>query len=306
MNIARIEAQTSLKKQKFAIFGSQLVWIVTYLILVTMTQVGFSTTVKGQISPFVGARGAEKPEGMISNDNCFNLVKKCHKDKQCREAFRQLNTKCAVKAGSCNAAMMDLPICAEIMDTLTARIFNLKQKCTCQRSSVRCETIHSRVYDNPCFANINFLRQRNLIPKFEDAPKKAKTTTPLTETARTVDLLETLLTTYEDYPSEETEHVTTTSPKSTTTFIAKSEEKRMFAVNDITSSRLLEEIEMTDTMDRKHPTYSSSHDDGVLLHVVAIATGVLVFLTLAVGTSLVVYFGLRRRPTDEKHQITMT
>nr|XP_026696354.1 uncharacterized protein LOC100184315 [Ciona intestinalis] len=293
-------------------------FIVLYLMLVATSTAGASA--RGHS----GAPETQSFRSTVSNTetkSCFDIMKSCRHHKECREALVKLKTKCAVKAGSCNTNMRNLPTCAKIMDLLTnARFFNPDQKCSCNKKRGHCAAIHKKIYENPCFGSVRFLRSRNMLPKLDDIEKPNTVQSNLAAVSResSDEVFEAFMT-YNDYAADESVQLMTsptpgTSQSESTTVVSVSGDVKNDESNDViipqTESGSINyvatksETYVEDPFDQ--PTNTLPHNDAVLLHVVAIATGILLIVMVIAGAAMLFFVSMKRKECKNARKETMT
>ncbi|XP_026696354.2 uncharacterized protein LOC100184315 [Ciona intestinalis] len=306
----------AMPRKTSGIFGF---FIVLHLMLVATFTAGASA--RGHS----GAPETQSFRSTVSNTetkSCFDIMKSCRHHKECREALVKLKTKCAVKAGSCNTNMRNLPTCAKIMDLLTnARFFNPDQKCSCNKKRGHCAAIHKKIYENPCFGSVRFLRSRNMLPKLDDIEKPNTVQSNLAAVSResSDEVFEAFMT-YNDYAADESVQLMTSSPtpgtshSESTTDVSVSGDVKNDESNDVIipqteSGRInyvatKSETYVEDPFDQ--PTNTLPHNDAVLLHVVAIATGILLIVMVIAGAAMLFFVSMKRKESKNARKETMT
>uniref|UniRef100_H2ZJH7 GDNF/GAS1 domain-containing protein n=1 Tax=Ciona savignyi TaxID=51511 RepID=H2ZJH7_CIOSA len=250
--------------------------------------------------------------------SCFDIMKSCRRHKDCREALVKLKTKCEVRAGSCNANMRNLPVCADIMDLLSgSQFFDPNQKCSCNKERGHCAAIHQKIYKNPCFGSVRYLRSMNLLPRLEEMAPPSNVQSKLTSVTRDAsdDVFEAFMT-YSDYASEEISQLMTSSPSPSTSHTESTVDVSAVSgdvtkTDDViipkTTQERINYVERKTYVDaRNPPTNSMPHNDVALLHVVAIATGVLLLVMVTAGAALLFFVSVKRKESLNERKVTMT
>jgi len=120
--------------------------------LLCATLLGLAMIISTSASP----HRRTKPTKSGPTTTCHTAVTSCMFDAKCRKALANVDKKCKVTEGRCSAhSLMD---CAKIVDAFADTWFNPEERCVCEHNNEKCRKIHEKVYENPCFRSVNYLR----------------------------------------------------------------------------------------------------------------------------------------------------